>query len=127
MNKPLRPQDMRPGEVRGYYATRFQESGDRWAEAVRVADLLEEMKGPTVEQMKTALLAKLTAEGEKKIPEARLEREVKASPEWAKYIEGMCYAKERANKAWVERKAVEMDATEMVDKNANARTERKMP
>jgi hypothetical protein len=124
MNRPIRMKEM-PEKERSH-AERFRLAGDAWAEAKRQADLLEEMKGPTVEQMKCKLLAKLTEAGETKVPEARLEREVKASDEYADYIKGMCFAKERENKAWVERKAVEIAATETVDMNANYRTERKM-
>jgi hypothetical protein len=108
------------------HAERFRLAGEAWAEATREADLLEEMKGAYVEQLKTKLLAKLTEAGDTKVPEVRLEREVKSSQEYEQYIRGMCFAKERANKAWVERKAVEIEATETVDRNANYRSERKL-
>ena len=124
MNRPIRMKEM-PERERSH-AERFRLAGEAWAEATREADLLEEMKGAVVEQLKTKLLERLTAAGETKVPEARLEREVKSSPEYEQYIRGMCFAKEKANKAWVERKAVEIAATEMVDRNANARVERKI-
>ena len=108
------------------FSERFRLTGKAWAAAKREADLLEEMKGPRLEQLKTALLAKLTAAGETKVPESRLEREIKASKEWETYIQGLCFAQEKANDAWVERRAVELEHSEMVDFNANARHERRM-
>lgn len=124
MNRPLRTNEMavkdRP------ISERFRLAGKAWAEAKREADLIEEMKGPRLEQLKTALLTQLIKAGETKVPESRLEREVKASPEWETYIRGLCFAQERMNDAWVERRAIELEHSEMIDGNANFRTERKM-
>jgi FKBP-type peptidyl-prolyl cis-trans isomerase (trigger factor) len=126
MNRPIRPKDMKPSEVRYHFAERFREAGEAWANAKCDADILEEMKGAKLEKMKCELLAKLTEAGETKVPESRLERECKASEEWASYIRDMCKARAVADKAWIKRKAIEMEETEMIDRNANARNERKM-
>lgn len=117
---------MRPAEVRQHISERFRLAGRDWAKKKGVADLLDELKGPTREAMKTALLKTLTEAGEKKVPEARLEREVESSDEWHGYIKGMCAAREDENAAWVERRAIELEMSEQIDGNANYRTERKM-
>lgn len=114
------PQHERP------LSERFRLAGLAWAEAEAKADLVEKMRDPTLEAMKNEKYQQLTDAGEKKIPEATLERIVKGSPEWGEYIAGMCHARELANKAWVERRAIELQMSEMIDGNANARTERRM-
>jgi hypothetical protein len=117
----LMPPQQRP------ISERFRLAGIAWANAKREADLIEQMKDPTLEQLKTRELAKLARlEPEKKISESLLERLVKSSPEWEQFIRGMCHAQERANIAWVERRAIELEHMELVDANANYRAERRL-
>jgi uncharacterized membrane protein YheB (UPF0754 family) len=106
---------------------RFRLAGVAWANAKREADLLEQMKDPTLEQLKTRKLAELMAtDPEKKVSESLLERLVKSSPEWEQFIRGLCYAQEKSNLTWVERRAIELEHSEQIDGNANYRAERKM-
>lgn len=104
----------------------FRLAGRDWAEAEAKADLLEKLRDPTLEQMKTEKLQELNEQGMAKVPEAMLERLVKSSPQWEEYVRGMCHARELATAAWVERRAIELRMSEMIDGNANARTERRM-
>lgn len=124
MNRPIRTKEMQPRDRP--LSERFRLAGKTWAAAKRDADITSEMKSAFLEKMKTRINDELVGKGEKAPSGEKLERLAKSSPEWEEYIRGMCFAKEKEDDAWVERKAIELEATEMVDANANYRTERKM-
>lgn len=124
MTRQLRTAEIKPKERP--LAERFRLAGKAWAAAKRDADITSEMKSAFLEKMKTRMRDELVAKGEKEPSGEKLERLAKSSPEWEEYIRGMCFAKEKEDDAWVERKAIEMEMSEQVDGNANYRTERKM-
>lgn len=88
-----------------------------WVELDGAARLLEETKT-------TVLAQRMKALGDK--PAAHAERDVRASPEWAEFIESMVEARTKANLAKVKMKWVEMKFAEWQSSDANQRAERKM-
>jgi len=84
---------------------------------------LQGLRGATLEAIKIQL-SKLPEN--KDLSDAKLERMAKGSPEYRLHIEGEAIAVEQANLAWVERKAIEMEANEHSDANANVRHEARL-
>lgn len=78
-----------------------------------------------LDEGKTTYLAQLKAKhGD--IADAKAERLVKSSPEWADYIKKMVNAKTVANKQKVECDFLKMRHMERTSEEANARSERKL-
>jgi hypothetical protein len=88
-----------------------------WVEIDAAARMLEEGKTTYLAQRKVAL-------GE--MSDAKAEKLVKASPEWADYIKKMVNAKTAANRQRVELDYLKMRHMERTSEEANARTERKL-
>jgi hypothetical protein len=81
------------------------------------------------DELKTTTLAKMksTLMGERgQMPEATAERIVKSTPEWEQYIRDMCADEHRADRLRVQMKSLEIADSERIDKNANARAERRL-
>ena len=99
----------------------WHEAGLRWADAEAAAQLLEETK--------TAALAELIAEELRAAPglsHARAETNVKSSPEWRRWIEGMVRARKAANRARIDRDFLKMRFSEWVAQDANHRAGARM-
>jgi hypothetical protein len=116
------PRDMKTREVQFHFAERFRVKGREWAKADAEKEKLQALRGPTLEAIKL-WHAKLP--GNEKLSDAKLTSLAKADPKYMTHIEGEIAAVEKANLAWVERKAVEIELSESIDVNANVRTERK--
>jgi Lon protease-like protein len=115
------PQQMPPKEQS--FAERFRIAGAAWAKADARKEKLQGMRGPFLEKLKQQIAER---HGNEELSDARLERMAKASDEYRQHIEGEADAVEAANLAWVERKAVEMEAIEMAEHNANYRHESRL-
>ena len=88
-----------------------------WVQVDAAARMLEEGKTTYLAQQKARL-------GD--ISDAKAEKMVKSSPEWADYIKKMVNAKTAANRQRVELDFLKMRHMERTSEEANARSERKL-
>lgn len=88
-----------------------------WVDADAAANLLEEMKTATLSQRMQAL-------GE--MPVSKAEMTVKASKDWAEYIESMTTARKRANLLKLQLKQIEMRFQEWNSEAASKRAEMRL-
>ncbi len=88
-----------------------------WVDLDGAARLLEETKSAVLSQRQKAF-------GD--MPAAHSEREVKASPEWAEYIERMVAARTAANLAKVRMEWCRMRFSEWISMDATRRAEMKL-
>lgn len=95
----------------------FRLVAKEWVDADAAASLLEEMKSATLSQRMQAL-------GE--MPVSKAEMTVKASPEWADYIEGMTAARKRANLLKAKLEYTRMRFSEWQSAEATKRAEMKL-
>lgn len=96
---------------------RFRIVAKQWCEADATARLLEETKSAVLSQRQKAL-------GD--LPAAHSEREVKASPEWAAFIEKMVAARTTANLKKVQLEYLRMQFSEQQSFEATQRAERRL-
>jgi hypothetical protein len=96
---------------------RFRLTAKEYTNANAAADLLEEMKSATLSQRMVAL-------GD--IPVSRAEMLVKASTEWAEYIEAMVEARKRANMLKAEVDWLKMRFSEQQSEEATRRMEARL-
>lgn len=99
---------------------RYRLLAEQWCDANSAAELLQELKTTTLEEMKTRVILE---RGD--MPDNRAERLVKSSPEWREYITKMCHAKSEANRLRIQMKELEMRHSESIMRDANARAERR--
>ena len=92
-----------------------------WVGKESAANLLEELKTTTLEQLKQKLI---NSEGD--MPDSHAERRVKASPAWEEYIRHMCSARDEATKAKIIVTYFDMMYSEWQSGEANVRAEMKM-
>lgn len=98
-------------------AEQFRIAAEDWSDKEAAASILEESK--------SAILARrMTALGD--VPVNRAERDVKASPEWQKYIDEMCLARAAANKAKVQLEYLRMLYWQYNGSEATKRAEMRM-
>ena len=95
---------------------RFRIAAYNWVRLDAAARMLEEGKTTFLAQRKNAL-------GE--MPDAKAERQVKASDEWADYIKKMVNTRTAALEAKIEVDFLKMQMSEWMSEDANARIERK--
>lgn len=92
-------------------------AAQEWVQMDAAARMLDEGKTTFLAQRKTL-------HGD--IADAKAEKLVKSSPEWADYIKNMVRAKTAANKARVEVDYMKMKFQEWQSADANARAERRL-
>jgi hypothetical protein len=95
----------------------FRIVAKEWVDADAAASLLEEMKSATLSQ-------KMQALGE--LPVSKAEMQVKASEEWANYIESMTSARKRANLLKVKMEYLRMRFSENQSYEATRRMEARL-
>lgn len=95
--------------------------GLQWADAKAAFKVRDELKTTNLAKMKTVLMGQMG-----QMSEAKAERLVKSSPEWEQYIRDMCADEHRADRLRVQMKSLEIADSERIDRNANARAERRL-
>jgi hypothetical protein len=95
--------------------------GLQWADAKAAFKLRDELKTTTLSKMTSKLMAERG-----QMAEATAVRIVKSTPEWEQYIRDMCADEHRADRLRVQMKSLEIADSERIDKNANARAERRL-
>lgn len=93
----------------------------KFCEADAAATLQEELKTPTLEQMKTKLIA---AQGD--MPDNKAERLVKSGEEWEEYIRNMCANRARANLLKAQMRYIDFRFSEWQSANATNRAEMRL-
>lgn len=96
---------------------RYRLAGEHWARLNKAAQMFEEAKSAVLSQMMNKHADK---------PVSKAEVLVKSSKEWSDYLTRMVEAREAANIARVEMKALEIEFSEWQSSDANARRERQM-
>lgn len=92
-----------------------------WVEAEAAAQLLEDLKTTSLEQMKQSLI-----EQEGDMPDSHAERRVKSRPDWEKYIRDMVAARKEANLCKVKLDWLKMRFAEWTSRDANSRAEMRL-
>lgn len=100
---------------------RFRLAAKEWVQAEKVASFMEENKTSALAKKKTELMRQ---QGE--MSEAKAERLVKSSADWEEYLQAMVNLRAEANHWRMELKTLEMEDSERIDKNANARHEARL-
>jgi len=96
---------------------KYRLAAKEWCELDAAANLLEETKSAFLSQ-------KMAALGD--MPVSKAEMKVKASAEWAEFIESMVAARKAANLAKVKLEWVRMKFSEWQSAEANSRAERRL-
>ncbi len=99
---------------------RFRLMGKQWVQANKVATAMEEGRKPALARMKTDIMRK---QGE--MSEAKAERIVLSSTDWAEYIQAMVNLRAEADDLKVEMDALQIEKSEQINDSANARAERR--
>lgn len=99
------------------FSEQYRQVAKDWVDKDAAARLLKETKTAVLAQMKT---------NHGDITDAKAERLVKASPEWADFIAKMVDAETAANLAKVKKQWIEMRYFEQQGESANRRAEMKM-
>ena len=99
------------------YSEQYRVLAEDWVDKDAAARLYDETKSIELARRKS-LLEDMT--------DARAERIVRSSPEWADYIKRMVNARTDANKARLHLKVLEMRYYENQSQNATARAEMRM-
>jgi hypothetical protein len=95
--------------------------GMQWADAKNAYKIRDELKKTTMSRMKSKLMGE-----QGQMSEAKAERLVTASEEWEAYIRDMCADELKADKLKVTMDSLKIADSERIDKNANARAERRL-
>mgnify|MGYP003387243462 CR=1 FL=1 len=109
------PQNERP------LSEQFRIVAKQYVDAESAARMLSEMKTTTLEQKKQALIADAPA-----MPDSHAERMVKASPEWAEYIQEMVIAETKANRLKFQLEYIRMRSIERSSANKLTAAEMRM-
>lgn len=96
---------------------RFRIVAKQWVDADAAANILEETKSAVLSQ-------KMIALGD--MPVSRAEMTVKASPEWADFIERMVRAREQANRLKVQLEYIRLQFSEWQSRSATKRAEMRL-
>ncbi len=99
---------------------RFRLTGKEWVQANKVASSMEEGKTSALAKKKTELMNK---QGE--MSEAKAERIVKASNDWAEYLQAMVNLRAVADDLKIELDALQIEKSEQINESANSRAERR--
>ena len=98
---------------------RFRLTGKEWVQANKVASSMEEGKTSALAKKKTELMNK---QGE--MSEAKAERIVKSSNDWAEYLQAMVNLRAIADDLKIELDALQIEKSEQINESANSRAER---
>jgi hypothetical protein len=100
---------------------RYRLAAKEWVKAEKIASFMEQNKDGALSKMKNAVMRE---HGE--MSEAKAERLVKSSKEWEEYLQAMVNLRAEANEWRQEMKTLELEDSERMDKNANARHEARL-
>lgn len=103
-------------------AEQFRLTAEEWVDAESAAHLLEELKGPTLEQKKADVINKHMGQ----MAENKAERIVKSSKDWEDYIKGMCTRRTEAIRLKMKLEYIRMRHSEWMARDATQRAEMKL-
>jgi hypothetical protein len=121
MNQHQRPLTAEMPERERPISEQFRLVALSFVDAEAAADLREEMKTTTLEQMKTAII-----EREGPMADNRAERLAKSSQDWIDYIKAMCADRANANKLKYQLEYIRMRFNEWQSHEATARHESRL-